>query len=84
MSEGNTSLSLRRWRYLQSSGRSSADIVSGKKIELEVGEDSYVEEIIYLLEKKVEVPIDNDRLVLLYGGKQMQEGCRISDYEVRR
>ena len=58
--------------------------LSGKKIELEVGEDSYVEEIKYLLEEKVEVPIDNDRLVLLYGGKQMKEGCRISDYRVRQ
>ena len=36
----------------------------------------------YLLEKKVEVPIDNDRLVLLYSEKTMQEGCTISDYRV--
>ena len=57
--------------------------LSGKKIELEVGKDSYVEELKCLLEKKVEVPIDNDRLVLLYDGKTMQDGCRISKYGVR-
>ena len=58
--------------------------LSGKKIELEVGKDSYVEELKCLLEKKVEVPIDNDRLVLLYGGKAMHDGCRISEYGVRQ
>ena len=60
--------------------------LSGKTIELEVGKDSYVEEVKYLLKKKVTVhtPIHNDRLVLPYRGKQMQEGRRISYYGVRK
>lgn len=57
---------------------------TGMEIELEVGEDSYVEELKYLLEVKKQVLIDNDRFVLLYGGNRMEEGCRISDYGVRQ
>lgn len=57
--------------------------LSGRKIELEVGAHSYVEEIKYLLEEQEGIPVDNDRLVLLYKSKRMQDGCRISDYGVR-
>lgn len=56
--------------------------LSGRKIELKVGSQSYVEEIKYLLEEHEGIPVDNDRLVLLYKNKRIQDGCRISDYGV--
>ena len=56
--------------------------LSGRRIELKVGSQSYVEEIKYLLEEHEGIPVDNDRLVLLYKNKRIQDGCRISDYGV--
>ncbi len=55
---------------------------TGRKIQLQVGSDSYVEEVKYLLEKHEGIPVDNDRLVLLYRNTVMPEGSRISDYGV--
>ena len=58
--------------------------LSGRRIELDVGEDSYAEELKYLLEEKEEVLIDNDRFVLLHNGKRMEDGRRISEYGVSK
>jgi len=58
--------------------------LSGRTVELEVGEDSYAEELKYLLEEKEEVLIDNDRFVLLHNGKCMEDGRRISEYGVSK
>ena len=56
---------------------------SGRQIPLTIGSDSYVEELKYVLEKKEEIPIDYSRVVLVYGGKTMVEGERITRYGVR-
>ena len=56
--------------------------LSGRRIPLTVGNDSYVEEIKYLLEESEGVPVDYNRVVLLYNGKQMRDGKRISYYGV--
>ena len=56
---------------------------SGRQIPLTIGSDSYVEELKYVLEKKEEIPIDYSRVVLVYGGKTMVEGERITHYGVR-
>lgn len=56
--------------------------LSGRRIPLKVGNDSYVEEIKYLLEESEGVPVDYNRVVLLYNGKQMRDGKRISYYGV--
>ncbi len=58
--------------------------LTGRKIQLQVGSDSYVEELKYLLEEHEGIPVDNDRLVLLYKSKSMSDGRRLSDYNVCR
>ena len=58
--------------------------LSGREIPLTVGSDSYVEEVKYLLEETQGIPIDNDRLMLMYSGRHMKEGSRISTYGVRQ
>ena len=58
--------------------------LSGRRIPLNVGKDSLVEELKYLLEESEGIPVDHGRLVLLFGGKHiMQDGKRISYYGVR-
>ena len=56
--------------------------LSGRSIPLVVGTESYVEELKYLLEEREGIPVDYARVVLLHGGKQMQDGKRISEYGV--
>ena len=57
--------------------------LSGRRIPLNVGKDSLVEELKYLLEENEGIPVDHDRIVLLFDGKHMQDGKRISYYGVR-
>ena len=57
--------------------------LSGRRIPLNVGKDSHVEELKYLLEESEGIPVDHDRVVLLFDGKHMQDGKRISYYGVR-
>ena len=56
--------------------------LSGRRIPLVVGTESYVEEVKYLLEESEGIPVYPAQVVLLHGGKQMHDGKRISDYGV--
>ena len=57
--------------------------LNGRRIPLNVGKDSLVEELKYLLEESEGIPVDHNRLALLFDGQNMQEGKRISYYGVR-
>ena len=45
---------------------------------MNVGKDSLVEELKYLLEESEGIPVDHNRLALLFDGQNMQEGKRIT------
>ena len=55
---------------------------SGRKFILQVGNDSYVEELKYLLEESEGVPVDYDRIKFLYKGVTMKDQKRLSYYDV--
>ena len=52
----------------------------GRSLHLNVGKDSFVEELLYLLEESEGIPID--KVVLLFERQHMQAGRRISYYGV--
>lgn len=56
---------------------------SGRKFVLQVGNDSYVEELKYLLEESEGIPVDYDRIEFLYKGVTMKDQKRLSYYDVR-
>ena len=45
-----------------------------------VGDRSYVKELKYLFEEKLGIPVDHSRLIFTFKGKQLEDGCRLSDY----
>ena len=57
--------------------------LSGQSFKLSAGDESYVEELRFLIEKQHGVPVDHSRLILTFKGKQLEDGCRLSDYGVR-
>ena len=57
--------------------------LSGQSFKLSVGDESYVEELKFLFEEQQGIPVDHSRLIFTFKGKKLQDGFRISDYEVR-
>ena len=57
--------------------------LSGQSFKLSVGDTSYVEELRFLIEKQHGIPVDHSRLILTFNRKQLEDGCRLSDYGVR-
>ena len=57
--------------------------LSGQSFKLSVGDESYVEELKFLFEEQQKIPVDHCRLFFTFKGKKLQDGFRISDYEVR-
>ena len=58
--------------------------LSGRSFTLSVGDKSYVKELKFLFEEQLGIPVDLSRLIFTFQGKQLQDGFRVSDYEVRR
>ena len=56
--------------------------ITGKSYVLNVGEDSYTEELKGLLEKCENFPVRHDRLVFVYKGRMLEERHRLSEYKV--
>ncbi len=57
--------------------------ITGRTFELEIGRDSYVEEVKHVLEESQNIRVDPDRFILLFNGTKLDEGRRISEYGVR-
>ena len=57
--------------------------LTGQSFKLSVGDKSYVEELKFLFEEQQRIPVDHSRLFFTFKGKALQDGFRISDYEVR-
>jgi hypothetical protein len=57
--------------------------LSGQSFKLSVGDESYVEELRFLIEKQHGIPVDHSRLILTFKGKQLKDGYRLSDCGVR-
>ena len=56
--------------------------ITGRTFELEIGCDSYVEEVKYILEESKDALVDSDRFILLFKGTKLENGRRISEYGV--
>lgn len=57
--------------------------LSGRKFDLTVGEESYVEELKFVFEEQQGLPFDHKRLIFMFKGKELKHGFRLSDYKVR-
>lgn len=56
--------------------------LSGQSFTLSAGDKSYVEELKFLFEEQVGIPLDHSRLIFTFKGKQLEDGFRVSDYGV--
>ena len=45
-----------------------------------IGDRCYVKELKYLFEKEVGFPVDHSRLIFTFKEKQLEDGCRLSNY----
>ena len=57
--------------------------LSGQSFKLSVGDESYTDELKFLFEEQQGIPVDHSRLIFTFRGKKLEDGFRISDYEVR-
>ncbi|PVF93269.1 ubiquitin-like protein [Serendipita vermifera] len=57
--------------------------LTGKTVEYEVSDDMSVEGLKFLIQKKEDIPLDQQRLVT-YAGKFMQDRNTLSSYAITR